>query len=87
VLQVRTNASNAYTPGEQGKAAMSVATNSTLMDFNATAQTPDTSCLLPTTSQLDMGHLAGSSQLNGAVGPTFGWVPLKSQSELGAVDR
>jgi hypothetical protein len=85
--QWATTASNTYTAGTQAKAAQSATTNSVLMDLNGTAQTPDTVATMPTVTTLQLGHLNGASQLNGAVGPTYGWTRLLSQSELGAVDR
>jgi len=85
--QWATTASNAYTPGTQSKVAQSAATNSVLMDLDGTAQTPDTTATMPTYTTLQHGHLNGASQINGAVGPTFGWIRLLSQSELTAIDK
>jgi hypothetical protein len=85
--QWATTASNAYTAGTQAKVAQAATTNSVLMDLNGTAQTPDTSATMPTYTALQLGHLNGASQINGAVGPTYGWTRLLSQSELAAVDR
>ncbi len=82
-----TTASNAYTPATFSKAAWSAAANDIKMDFNGTAQTQDTTAAIPGTTVLDVGHLAGSYQLNGHVGHIYGWTRNMSQSELGAVDR
>jgi hypothetical protein len=80
-------ASNAYTPGTQSKAAFSMATNDIKMDKDGTAQTADTSATVPTISQLDIGNLAGTLQLNGAEADIYLWHRTLSQSELAAVDR
>ncbi len=80
-----TTASNAYTPSTQAKAAWSQATNNVLMDFNGTAQTADTTATMPTVTQIDVGHLAGTIQLNGCVKNIYGWTRNLSQSELNAI--
>ena len=87
VAQWVQTASNAYTPGTQSKVAWSMATNSIKMDKDGTAQTPDTVATVPAVTQLDIGHIAGSFQINGAVGPTIGYIRLLSQGELAGSDR
>lgn len=88
VSQWATTASNAYTAGTQAKAAQAAATNSVLIDLNGIAQTPDTTATMPTYTTLQLGHLNGGSQINGAVGPyTYGWTPLLSQAALTAIDK
>ena len=86
-LQWDIAASNVYTPGTQSKVAWRMATNSILADKDGTAQIPDTVATVPVSTQLDLGHLAGSYQINGAVGPTYGWIAFKSQSELSVLDH
>lgn len=76
----------AYTAGTQSKAAFSAATNDIKMDKDGTTQTQDTSATVPTVTQLNVGHVAGSFQLNGNVGGIYGWTRNLSQSELGAID-
>jgi hypothetical protein len=76
-----------YTPGTTSKAAVTFATNDVKADFNGTAQTPDTAATMPTVTQLNVGHEAGSVPLNGPVNHIYGWTRNLSQSELGAIDR
>jgi hypothetical protein len=81
------DAIHSYTAGTQSKASFSAATNDIKMDKDGTAQTQDTSATVPTVTQLNAGHVAGSFQLNGHVGHIYGWTTNKSQPELGAIDR
>lgn len=85
VSQWSTVASNAYTPGTLSSMAQSWAANDIKMAKDGVAQTPDTSATIPTVDRLEYGMGAGIAQLNGHPGIIYGWVPLRSQSELGAV--
>lgn len=84
--QWATTASNAYTPTTNAKASVSVATNSIKMDFNATAQTEDTTATLPVITQVHVGHLNSASVLNGPVTDLYFWNRNLSQSELKSTD-
>lgn len=75
----------AYSPGSDSKVAWSVATNDIKAAFDGVGQTPDTVANVPAISELDVGHIGGSYQLNGNVGPIYGWTRNQSQSELNAV--
>ena len=84
---VQWDATPSYTAGTQSKASFSAATNDIKMDKDGTAQAQDTIATVPTVTQLNVGHAAGSFVLNGHVGHIYGWTTNKSQSELSAVDR
>jgi len=75
----------AYTAGTRSKMAQSWATNDVKMAKDGAAQTQDTTATMPTVTQLNVGHQVGSFQLNGNVGPIYGWTRNQSQSELNAV--
>jgi hypothetical protein len=80
-------ASNAYTPGTLSRVAQSFATNDIKMDFNGVAQTPDTVATIPTVTQLNLGHVAGSFQLGGTIKNVYAWTSNRSQAELAAIDK
>jgi hypothetical protein len=83
--QWQTTASNAYTPAASSTAAWSAATNDVKMALDGTGQTADTTATMPTVTQLHVGHLNGTLQLNGTTRDVYGWTRNLSQSELNAI--
>jgi hypothetical protein len=79
-------ASSPYTPGVNSKVAWSQATNDIKMDKDGVAQTADAIATLPTSTQINIGHLANTLVFNGPVNHIYGWTRNLSQSELGATD-
>ena len=89
VLQVNVSSSNAYVPGLVSKMSESFATNDVKIDKDGTATT-DADLLtatMPTVTQIQIGHINSANILNGQSTDHYFWLPNRSQSELGAVDR
>lgn len=76
-----------YVPGTACKSVQTWTTNDVKAAVNGATLTGDTAATVPTVTQLTVGHLLGAWQLDGNVGPIYGWTRNQSQSELNAVTQ
>jgi len=76
-----------YVPGTACKSVQTWTTNDVKAAVNGATLTGDTAATVPTVTQLTVGHLLGALQLDGNVGPIYGWTRNQSQSELNAVTQ
>ena len=75
-----------YVEGVPFNTSTSFAINDVKMAKDGIGQTPDTTAAtMPTITRLEIGMIIGAFQLNGNVGPIYGWTRNLSQSELNAV--
>jgi len=81
-------AASSYTAGTASKVAWSAATNDVKGAKDGVAVAQDTVATMPISpTQLNVGHVAGSFQLNGNVGGIYGWTRNLSLLELLNVSR
>ena len=81
------DAVSTYVPGTACKSVQTWTTNDVKAAVNGATLTGDTAATVPTVTQLTVGHLLGALQLDGNVGPIYGWTRNQSQSELNAVTQ